>query len=769
MFSGGDSSEGLNQLGAYGFVNQVAVSNAMAAGQNIDWAQLAQQWIQMRDNAGLNTETACNLGNSKMVQPASVSNFEEKGEADMDMDEEEQQTDEKLLQKVDNSFSSSTGLNHNTLNQSWFFNDGTSSKLTTQSSNTNQWNSWPNRESLQHQPPSNSSTSNILNRPINSTSHIPSLLKMNVPHPNEIRIMPDMPNQPETGSNMMDAAKRKGLPAWIREGLEKMEREKQKQLEREQQTKQSSNKWSDNESDKTRGILSKTHIIANCEEGNLDEESSDNETGVQNVEANAKNNLNLRNDEEDAFSVPVGKTYEQKLADLMIVVRRTLTELLLETTNEEIAKVAEESIKSFKTKASSAQVIQKSALSTITGKLGLAVYGGSSSEETTDDDEQSSSKKETYQSESENDSEEELRNIIRMKRRVFVKTAEEIEERVSSAAAREEEKLKYFIRKEEEEDREKNRKKLERPVLYELKPSGLSLKGYEKDFGEITETKIQNLNGKRQRDRNSRRGERTTRFSDNKDKYVALPATASYVANINATGSTSSGSTATVAISSTNQRQSIADINGLLPNYTSAGMTNVLNAADAALEKVLKRKSPSSLIKQSRRHDRNRDYRPSKKRQRRSCSRKSRSRSKSNSSTSSSSSSSSTSSSDSDSSPTSRSSHHSKYSHRSVAEHKSHKSFNKKYEKSQKNHKDQHKYSSSHSKDSESRSGQQSRRYRHNASSDSGDDYSHRRRRDSHFSRHSSHTHRYTSSRRDRENSRSLSRSSYSSSSNRRQ
>ena len=34
----------------------------------------------------------------------------------------------------------------------------------------------------------------------------------------------------------------------------------------------------------------------------------------------------------------------------MIVVRRTLTELLLETTNEEIVKVAEESIKSFRTK-----------------------------------------------------------------------------------------------------------------------------------------------------------------------------------------------------------------------------------------------------------------------------------------------------------------------------------------------------------------------------------------------------------------------------------
>lgn len=32
---------------------------------------------------------------------------------------------------------------------------------------------------------------------------------------------------------LTDAAKRKTLPAWIREGLEKMEREKQKKMERE--------------------------------------------------------------------------------------------------------------------------------------------------------------------------------------------------------------------------------------------------------------------------------------------------------------------------------------------------------------------------------------------------------------------------------------------------------------------------------------------------------------------------------------------------------
>jgi len=34
--------------------------------------------------------------------------------------------------------------------------------------------------------------------------------------------------------NLSDAAKRKQLPAWIREGLEKMERKKQRKIEQEQ-------------------------------------------------------------------------------------------------------------------------------------------------------------------------------------------------------------------------------------------------------------------------------------------------------------------------------------------------------------------------------------------------------------------------------------------------------------------------------------------------------------------------------------------------------
>ncbi|KAM7364187.1 uncharacterized protein ACRADG_000783 [Cochliomyia hominivorax] len=778
MFSGGDSSDGLNnlnQFGSYGFVNQVAVSNAMAAGQNIDWAQLAQQWIQMRDNnsttIGTNLEPHASA-NKTITDLGSCNNnskFEEKGEADMDMDDEEQ-TDEKEPQEINNDIaSSSTNVVHD--NQSWIFNKGNSSKMVLRPiNNSGQWNSWPNRAVLPQSMP-NQIKGNLSSRPpiMNPTSHIPSLLKMNVPHPNEINsVIDDNVNQIETTNSVMDAAKRKGLPAWIREGLEKMEREKQKQLEKEQQRKDKST----SDDDKTaNNLLNKSTNSLNVPNLILDEESIEKDDIAIKLDAYVENDEN--NEDDDSYSYKVGKTYEQKIADLMVIVRRTLTELLLEATNEEISKVADETIKTYKTKASSVQVIRKSALSTLTGKLGLAAYGDSSSDDNSDDENDFDSlKKIAGQSESENDSEEEIRNIIRIKRRAFIKTSEEIEERVACAAAREEEKLIYYLRKEDEEEKELNRKKHERYLLKDSSSSGHSgNKGYEKDFGEITETKIQHLNGKLQRDRSSRR-ERTTRFSDNKDKYTPLPNVATFLTNINKVTTNSDTVGNVTALQNNSQCQNMPDINGLLPNYTNVGVVNVLNAADAALDKVFKGKSSVSPEKQSKRHDRDRNYTPSRKKQRRSSeSKKSRSRSKSSSSSSSSTSSSS----DSDSSSSSRSSYLSKYNRRSSNKKKS---SERKYKNLRKDKRIDHKhYSSSMSqkKDCESKS----KRYHRNASSDSEEDYHRRHKYDSHYSQKSSHSRSYLSSRRDRdrdrnrdydrEHSRSQSRSSYSSSSNRRQ
>lgn len=128
MFSGGDSSEGMNSLnkfGSYGFVNQAAVSNAMAAGQNIDWAQLAQQWIQMRDNTVSDKIEAppppdiSNVKNANFINKSSK--FVEQGEADMDM-EDEDQTDNKSLPKLDITNHAACVVQEHSIEQPWIIN-----------------------------------------------------------------------------------------------------------------------------------------------------------------------------------------------------------------------------------------------------------------------------------------------------------------------------------------------------------------------------------------------------------------------------------------------------------------------------------------------------------------------------------------------------------------------------------------------------------------------------------------------------------------------
>lgn len=101
MYNDDDISGGFNNLGGpYQFLNQAAVTNAMASGQNIDWAQLAQQWIQMRDSTttsiGVTDFSTSGCGN---VSAQSDSRYEEKGEADMDMDDEEHMEERTILDR----------------------------------------------------------------------------------------------------------------------------------------------------------------------------------------------------------------------------------------------------------------------------------------------------------------------------------------------------------------------------------------------------------------------------------------------------------------------------------------------------------------------------------------------------------------------------------------------------------------------------------------------------------------------------------------------
>lgn len=96
MFSGGDSSEeGMNNRNKMHSFPLAAQSISTMGSNNIDWASLAQQWIQMKDFSDTMPEAP---------PPPNISNvkeksFEEQGEADMEVekdDEDEHQQQESL-------------------------------------------------------------------------------------------------------------------------------------------------------------------------------------------------------------------------------------------------------------------------------------------------------------------------------------------------------------------------------------------------------------------------------------------------------------------------------------------------------------------------------------------------------------------------------------------------------------------------------------------------------------------------------------------------
>ncbi|EDV49451.1 arginine/serine-rich protein PNISR isoform X2 [Drosophila erecta] len=541
---------------------------AMQGGAGIDWAQLAQQWIHMRDATPLTMPLAPPppiISNVReyhqqpvampvpSVVRAGFPLLEEHGEADMDMDDENErahgsETPPPPAPVVTQSqWLAGSELPGHILDAS----NGAAVTLGKQP-----WTGW------QTQPDKSG----------NPTAHIPSLLKLNVsnpnepqqqlqlqlqsqqqqhhapqpshphhppatqphPHPHHLTPHTHLPpqhtqqSQPESGSSAasteIDANKRKMLPAWIREGLEKMEREKQRQLER-QQSSISTPDDEDNHVVKqvssktltTPGNLLNIANVASDSEDSIDVPGEAQQIGNELISKDGDMSSSEEPEwehhgasESDDRAVATandvnGKNYEERLADLMLVVRRTLTEILLETTNEEIATIAGEALKAHRVKASSAQVIRKSALSSITGNLGLAAYGDSSSEteddEDDDDERQGDAGKDADKSAQL--SAEELKARIRRSKRSFEKVIDDIEDRVAKQELLDEQTL-LRQRKRELERSVPGAGEHRRPVAKPDPPS--------ESASQTTQEKLQQSNGKR-----LSRKERTTRFSDNKD------------------------------------------------------------------------------------------------------------------------------------------------------------------------------------------------------------------------------------------------------------
>ncbi|GAB0095915.1 arginine/serine-rich protein PNISR [Sergentomyia squamirostris] len=509
------------------------VSNEM-----VDWAKLAQQWIQMKENSD-------DVPDAPPPPPLSRSDFhkdfEEQGEAEMEVEKEEEQ------------------IQHQTTwNSSWNNFRPQQNQWQNLSSGPAGWSGWPPPSGVEvsggagftrgpteilpgtfRNPPSSISALNTVQEaPVWPRAHFPAAI---VP----LRGGTDLPGMvgkgdihvstcaPKSDVNFVqadttqtiDAAKRKNLPAWIREGLEKMEREKLRQAEKEQEEQQHREEMEKQRQKEEEAMKELERLKKEEEDGEAkvprkskfesDSDSDDNDEHEQKRKKQHSNKDSGRSRSPEEQSPPVKKTVE----DIMLDVRRTLTEILLEVTNEEIHEIATETLaraqkKKPKVNLSTSSILSKSNLPS---KLGLAIYRNSDSEadSETDDDEntQTSEKNEDSDDRDSTDSDAELQEKVKRQVNAFKKTAREIEQQLAEEEEREE-------RKRQEAEEREQRRKLQQ-ACNKLAATASGLDAGSKNGGSVGERsrdgETEQLDRNSSKSGRSSRQKKQSRFSDPRD------------------------------------------------------------------------------------------------------------------------------------------------------------------------------------------------------------------------------------------------------------
>ncbi|KAK5649939.1 hypothetical protein RI129_000968 [Pyrocoelia pectoralis] len=412
MYPTNDSTSSQNYNQQQWPLNPAAYQNT--PNDQIDWAALAQQWIIMKEAGPPVPEQLLTPPPPPKIQPVKKDNSFEGGEAPMEVEKDDDE--QKPNWNDSNSTESSWEWNQQ---QNWGWN--------------NTWSSLPSvpppvpgtsKAPLLPTPPTYNqySNSNENSNNFGSYNRTPSdytggywtasgsKIKPHNKRYSKVNVSTRPPaSTPAIDPVMLDATKRKQLPAWIREGLEKMERDKQKQIERERvkQEKQEVNERSLFNEKEALEIIKST--VKERERSKFDSDGEDSPFEGDN------------GDMEPVSPENVLVTQEE----LMLRVRRAMTEILLKVTNQEIRAVCKEEFQRQlrKCKASDQRVSAPSGTNA-RGKLGLGMYGDSASSSEDSDDNYEHSR---------NNSDAELKDAIKRKKAEFSKTEREIEARLAAA------------------------------------------------------------------------------------------------------------------------------------------------------------------------------------------------------------------------------------------------------------------------------------------------------------------------------------------------
>uniref|UniRef100_A0A1B6C1L6 Uncharacterized protein n=1 Tax=Clastoptera arizonana TaxID=38151 RepID=A0A1B6C1L6_9HEMI len=161
-------------------------------------------------------------------------------------------------------------------------------------------------------------------------------------------------DEEEDTTTVIDAAKRKQLPAWIREGLEKMEREKQKKIEKERMLKEreelSKRKIEDVPQLSISGIPPKSKFDSDSETSEKESEDLQlklRQSRFQDPKSPPLKQLQMH---VQSLSPQRPKSKEQIMQEVMLKVRTILTEILMSVTNDEMHLVVDETLANYRAK-----------------------------------------------------------------------------------------------------------------------------------------------------------------------------------------------------------------------------------------------------------------------------------------------------------------------------------------------------------------------------------------------------------------------------------
>ena len=432
--------------------NQQASNYYQAMPTNqVDWAALAQQWIAIKGNDDVHQQPPPPMEQPQMprappppvITQGPTTTTEEGGEANMDLDDEDEQR---------SSFPPAFATN--VKNSSGYGQEQRGQKHG--GSHHNHHQQQHRHQEQHHHGPRNTSShrpqqQNNHHRPGSHHPHIPSLMST----------VAEMP--PPEVPVAIDAAARKTLPRWIREGLEKMEKEKRKKEEEERRAAAREKKLQERREEELRRqkenpgsskfdeMKSSESEEEEEEEGTLDKVASkmdrsfgggDTTTTTPKArerrsrfgpkespsdDKTLEDSPEEQREESPAPAAPLRpRTKEEMLEDRMFVLKRTLTEILLEVTTEEIKAVGTETLsRSRELRAKQKRKESKGKSAKALGSL-LSGYASSDSDSGGDVSGKNGRSKSDSDDDDESNSDSELESRIRRKRRDFETVQDDI-------------------------------------------------------------------------------------------------------------------------------------------------------------------------------------------------------------------------------------------------------------------------------------------------------------------------------------------------------